>query len=139
VPQAGQHTCRTAEDTLQLGSALARDLVAGDVLLLYGELGAGKTTFVRGMLRALGWTEPVRSPTFTLVQAYPTSPQLLHVDLYRVSSASGLGLEDYFATHICAIEWPDRLQGLVVPESCWRLQINFAADGRLISISAPDA
>lgn len=98
--------------TAALGAAIARGLKAGDAVLLRGELGAGKTTLARGILRALGVTEHVPSPTFTLVQAYETPGLTVrHFDLYRVARASELnelGLEDALAEGAVLIEWPER-------------------------------
>ncbi len=107
--------------------ALAEEMLslwqAGDTILLSGDLGAGKTTFVRSVLRALGWEDPVRSPTFTLLQTYATTPPVLHADLYRLTSASGVGLEEYLEDHLCFIEWPDRLGNTVTPSACWQVSI----------------
>lgn len=129
--------CPTAESTEAVGAELAKRLVVGDVLLLFGELGAGKTTLTRGYLRALGWMETVRSPTFSLLQVYETEPPVLHADLYRLSDSKGLGLEEYFETHVCLIEWPERLQGLIDESQCWRLVIQPQGDGRRIVLTAP--
>ena len=103
------------------------------MVLLYGELGAGKTTLVRGLLAGAGWEGAVRSPTFNLMQVYSTEPPILHADLYRLKSAAGIGLEDYLETHICLIEWPDRLED--VPEDAVVVRIEFDGDGRQIEIS----
>src|SRR3984957_3965712 len=88
----------SAADTERLGAELAAELRAGDVVLVEGELGAGKTTFVRGAVRALGVTGPVTSPTFTIGQRYPGPVPVSHLDLYRLSSLAdedpGL-LDDY--------------------------------------------
>jgi tRNA threonylcarbamoyladenosine biosynthesis protein TsaE len=103
----------------------------GDVLGLYGELGAGKTTLVRGLLSALGHTGEVRSPTFNLVQEYETSPPVCHVDLYRLENAGqvvDLGLRDYADSHVLVIEWIERAEGLISPTICVRF--GFAGDGR---------
>lgn len=121
--------------------ALAAEWVAkwaaGDVVLLEGPLGAGKTTFVRGVVQALGFLGPVRSPTFNLIQTFETNPPVMHADLYRVSGMDGLGAEDYLETHLCFIEWPDRAEGFVDPESCWRVNIDFAPEGREVMIIEP--
>jgi len=116
---------------------LSQSLAAGDVVLLSGELGAGKTTLIRGVLEALGHHETVRSPTFNLIQTFATSPPVMHADLYRVKSYAGIGIEDYLETHLCLIEWPDRLGSLVDGAACWRVNIEFASDGRSIEIIAP--
>lgn len=121
----------------RLGAEMARVWSAGDIVLLEGELGAGKTTLVRGVLEGLGWTASVRSPTFALVQVFPTDPPVLHADLYRVERAAGLGIEEACEGRLCLIEWADRLAGLVDEASCWRVAIVFAEDGRRVSICPP--
>ena len=105
---------RTAspEETEAVGEELAAGLRAGDLLLLAGELGAGKTTFVRGLARGLGVTTAVQSPTFQLVRVYPGRIQLAHVDLYRLESGADLGdlgLDDLLDQGVVAVEWGDRL------------------------------
>ncbi len=121
--------------------AFAADCVklwsAGVIVLLYGDLGAGKTTFVRGALEALGIQDPVRSPTFNLIQTFPTIPPVMHADLYRVESAKGIGIEDYLDSHLCFVEWPDRLQGLVQESNCWTVRIEFEEAGRQVTVSPP--
>ena len=102
-----------AEATAAAGAALAALARRGDVFCLYGDLGAGKTTFARGFLAALAVDEEIPSPTFNLVLAYDTTlGTVWHFDLYRLASpdeVSELGIEDAFAEGICLIEWPDRL------------------------------
>jgi tRNA threonylcarbamoyladenosine biosynthesis protein TsaE len=121
------------------GASLGRRLSAGDTVLLFGELGAGKTTLVRGLLEGLGYGGPVRSPTFNLVQTFETAPPVMHADLYRVGSYSGIGLEDYLETHLCLIEWPDRAAGLVDFDLCWRVGIEFDGSGRTVTVLEPKA
>lgn len=119
----------------ELGSSLAHRFASGDVVFLSGELGAGKTTLVRGILAALGWSQEVRSPTFNLLHTYPNlSPPVVHADLYRVASWQGIGIEDYLDSHLCLIEWPDRAVGLVGEGQAWRIEIEFAGDGRRVRI-----
>jgi tRNA threonylcarbamoyladenosine biosynthesis protein TsaE len=103
-------------DTESAGEALGRDLKPGDVVLLFGDLGAGKTAFVRGMARGIGANpDDVSSPTFTIVQEYAgRSATLYHVDLYRLEPAEvdDLGLDDLVsADGIVAIEWAERWKG----------------------------
>jgi tRNA threonylcarbamoyladenosine biosynthesis protein TsaE len=101
------------QDTTDAGRALAERLSAGDVLLLYGDLGAGKTAFVRGLALGLGASEDdVSSPTFTLVQEYRGGRlTLFHADLYRLTAveAADLGLDEIGEEGVLAIEWADRL------------------------------
>ena len=107
-----EHVTRSEAETASVASALAATLVAGDVILLSGNLGAGKTAFVRGLAEGLGIdAEDVSSPTFTLVHEYRGGRlTLYHVDLYRLETAAtdDLGLEELHRG-VLAIEWPDRL------------------------------
>lgn len=127
----------TAEDMLALAASFASKWGAGDVVLLSGELGAGKTTFVRGLLRALAWEGEIRSPTFALVHEYATRPRVLHADLYRVASAAGLGLEDVLNEALILIEWPDRDLVGIRREECWQVAILFCGEGREVKIEPP--
>jgi len=98
------------EETAALAADLAGRLEAGDVVTVSGDLGAGKTTFVRGAARALGVTEPVSSPTFTLGHRYAARTSVAHLDLYRVAglSAEEWGdLEPYFDDSVVFVEWPE--------------------------------
>lgn len=123
----------TEDDTARLGRALAAILHAGDCLLLEGPIGAGKSHLARALIRArLGREEDVPSPTFTLVQTYPGTPDIWHADLYRLTHPDEvleLGLEDAFSTAICLIEWPDRL-GAALPANPLRLSLSSAGEGR---------
>src|SRR5579859_6869999 len=106
-----QVTASPAE-TEEAGEALGRRLRVGDVVLLNGELGAGKTTFVRGVARGAGSDAPVASPTFQLVRVYPGRVQLAHVDLYRVEKPpelADLGLDELADQGAVVVEWGDRL------------------------------
>jgi tRNA threonylcarbamoyl adenosine modification protein YjeE len=98
--------------TADLGARIARGLRAGDAVLLAGDLGAGKTALARAILRALGVTEHVPSPTFTLVQSYDTPAlRVRHFDLYRVENArelDELGLDDALEDGAVLVEWPER-------------------------------
>lgn len=114
VPSAGStQETRSARETEELAASLAGGLTGGDVVLISGELGAGKTTFVRGACRALGVTVPVTSPTFTIGQRYPIPGGLTvgHVDLYRIGSLDGEDpdlLADYMGPDtITFVEWPE--------------------------------
>ena len=98
------------EETEAAGAELARRLAPGDVVLISGELGTGKTAFVRGAARALGVEGPVTSPTFTIGQVYAGSPEVAHLDLYRLPSLASEDpalLEDYVTPdRIAFVEWP---------------------------------
>jgi tRNA threonylcarbamoyl adenosine modification protein YjeE len=116
--------------TAALGAAVAQRLARGDVVLLQGDLGSGKTTLARAILTALGVDETVPSPTFTLVQAYDT-PHLgvSHYDLYRLKRASEmdeLGLEEALEDGAALIEWPERAEGRLPADA---LVIHLHADG----------
>lgn len=105
------------EQTCAIAARLAPRLRAGDVLLLHGDIGAGKTHFARCLIQSLlPVPEDVPSPTFTLVQVYDGPEcEIWHADLYRIGSATEvveLGLEDAFDSAICLVEWPDRLRDL---------------------------
>ncbi len=127
------------EETIALGACLARHVRVGDVLLLEGPLGVGKTTFVRGLARALGVTGAIRSPTYNLVHEYPTQPPLAHTDLYRLSTAdevATLGLDDLFSRSVVVLEWPERAPDLL-PVDAVRIRFEFAdGDSRAIEIEA---
>ena len=134
VRAAPQVTAGEAE-TSRIGEELASTLRAGDVVLLYGPLGAGKTAFVRGLARGLGGAgEEVSSPTFTLVQEYTggTLP-LYHVDLYRLETreVDDLGLDELISGDgVVAIEWADRWSGR--PEDAYEVWIEDAGEDRRI-------
>jgi tRNA threonylcarbamoyladenosine biosynthesis protein TsaE len=104
----------SSEATERLGAELAAVLRPGDVVLVEGELGAGKTTFVRGACRALGVTVPVTSPTFTIGQRYPAPTTVSHLDLYRIAELGDEDpdlLADYVGPDtISFVEWPERAQ-----------------------------
>lgn len=110
-------TLNSAAQTAALAGRIGPYLQAGDVVLLSGDIGAGKTHFARSLIQALqaplGLLEDIPSPTFTLVQTYPLDDvEIWHADLYRIGSVDEiveLGLTDAFATSICLVEWPDRL------------------------------
>ena len=135
---------RSEADTEELGAALASELEPGSVVLLYGDLGAGKTVFSRGFARGLGVTEPVSSPTYTIVQEYTlsTGGRLYHMDLYRISdehAALGFGVDEFLNEPgaISLVEWPDRIRGLL-PDTAIRVELRHRTETeREIVITPP--
>jgi tRNA threonylcarbamoyladenosine biosynthesis protein TsaE len=125
------------EETSSAGERFAGQLQAGDVVLLYGDLGAGKTAFVRGIARGLGASaDEVTSPTFTLMQEYRGRVTLVHVDLYRLSQeeVSGLGVDESTDDPaVIAIEWAERWKH--APSDAWVVRISDeGGDKRRITI-----
>lgn len=121
-----------------MGRCLAALLSPGDIVLLVGDLGVGKTTLVRAAARALGIEEPVTSPTFTLAQRYAGDPPVAHVDAYRLASADdeelGLVMATIGEDAVAFVEWPEALAG-GLPEARLTLVIEHAGgDRRLITL-----
>ena len=109
-----QITTHSADETQALGQKLASRLAPGDVIAYFGDLGAGKTAFTRGLAQGLGITDPVTSPTYTIVNEYLSGRiPLFHFDMYRLSSSDELfdiGWEDYLARGgVCAVEWSENV------------------------------
>jgi tRNA threonylcarbamoyladenosine biosynthesis protein TsaE len=131
----------SAQSTEAVAAGLARHLAVGDVVTVSGELGSGKTTFVRGACRALGVTAPVTSPTFTIGHRYPGSVDVSHLDLYRfsgVSPAEWGDLEPYFEGAVVFVEWPEAGAG-VLPTPRVAVQLLHAGgDRRRLLLAAQD-
>ena len=129
-------------ETEALAAALAGGLLAGDVVTVSGDLGSGKTTFVRGACRALGITVPVTSPTFTIGHRYPNESDVSHLDLYRFqgfSAAEWGDLEPYFQDAICFVEWPEAAADALPPV---RVEVRLShvdPARRLISLHSSDS
>lgn len=127
-------------DTLALGGRLAAILEPGIYLALHGDLGAGKTTLARGLLRGLGYDGRVKSPTYTLVELYKTSRlDLYHFDFYRFEDPHELldaGLEEAFnGANVCLVEWPEKARGFL-PKADLDIALTHADNGRAATISA---
>lgn len=121
--------CKTEQETQTLGRRLVRALPVPSFVALFGDLGAGKTALVRGMGEEAGTAE-VRSPTFTIVHEYETSPRLIHFDAYRLSDADELfaiGVEEYLTQNaILVLEWAERVPEALPQE---RLEIHLTGSG----------
>jgi len=111
-----RHAADSVQETMRLGQKLGETLKAGDVVGLYGDLGAGKTVFVKGIASGLGIGEEITSPTFTLMRQYQAGEMLCHFDLYRIEDEQELehiGFHEYLGGDcVCVIEWADRAGSL---------------------------
>ena len=118
-------------ETVACGEALAKELKPGDVVAMYGDLGAGKTQFVRGLAKGLGLSARGSSPTFTIVNEYLGKTPLFHFDMYRLAGAEELfeiGWEDYLTRNgVCAVEWSENAEG-AFPSDCIKVRITKTGD-----------
>jgi tRNA threonylcarbamoyladenosine biosynthesis protein TsaE len=127
-----EETTTSSSQTEEAGQRLGERLRSGDVVLLTGELGAGKTTFVRGVARGTESPAPVASPTFQLVRIYPGRVQLAHVDLYRIENnaeLSDLGLDELADQGAVVVEWGERID---IPEAALIDIENLGEDRRVV-------
>jgi tRNA threonylcarbamoyladenosine biosynthesis protein TsaE len=129
------------EETERLGGAVARELERGDVVAVSGELGTGKTTFVRGAARALGIDGPVTSPSYTIGHRYPGDPDVSHLDLYRfegMSDAEWGDLERYFEDAVVFVEWPEAGEAFLPPARV-RVRLRHLGEGhRLVALESSE-
>jgi tRNA threonylcarbamoyladenosine biosynthesis protein TsaE len=129
------------EETEALAARVARNLRPGDVVTVAGELGSGKTTFVRGACRALGVEQPVTSPTYTIGHRYEGSVAVSHLDLYRfegVSAADWGALEPYFDDAVVFVEWPEAAGGSL-PDPRLRVRLSHVDEKRRLIVLEGDA
>lgn len=122
-----------AAATAALGARLAQALDSGDIVLIDGELGTGKTTLVRAVVAGLGGdVQAVASPTFTLLNIYPARIAIYHVDAWRLSGVGelrGLGFSELAEGGIGIVEWAERIAAAFDPPTCWRVQLSHSGDG----------
>jgi len=140
VPGVLELSAETAASMQDLGAAVASILSGGDVVVLTGDLGAGKTTFVQGAARALGVTEPVVSPTFTIARRYRGERTVHHVDVYRLDRMQeviDLGVEELFDPDgVTFVEWGDVIEGLL-PDAYLEIELftRVEDEGRMVIVS----
>ena len=114
-------------ETIQFGKELAKIIEPGDVFKLEGDLGAGKTTFIKGVVNALGYNGIVSSPTYTLINEYNINPKIVHIDCYREQNIDRwffLGINDYFDDNsIIFIEWPEILESIIPINKSYKIRM----------------
>ena len=125
---------KNEQQTLRFGRQLGQDLIKGCIIYLQGELGSGKTTFVRSLLTGLGYNDKVKSPTYTIVKPYKLGQyDIYHFDLYRLADPEELeylGIRDYFSENsVVLVEWPDKGWGFL-PEPDVVIYLKYVDDGR---------
>ncbi len=140
-----EHKTSSEKELIDLGKQIAKNFKPGDVILLYGEMGAGKTTMTKGIASYFG-IEDIVSPTFTLMQTYEVSKSVssqvskfVHIDTYRLEDENDLieiGVEDYLGAPdtVCIIEWPEKIRSLLKDKKTVKITIEHSDDGRLVKI-----
>lgn len=135
-------TSNSEMETERIAAEFAASLRPGTVVGLFGDLGAGKTVFARGLAKGLGVEEIVASPTFTIVQEYPIAKgrRFYHLDLYRINDAEAalaFGVDEYLddRSAVCAVEWPERIEPILPSQTIRVLMRHADKDRRIIRIS----
>ncbi len=137
-----KYISRSAEETVSIAQNIAAELKPGAVLLMYGDLGAGKTTFITGLAKGLGCTDPVSSPTYTIMNIYGGKTTLCHFDLYRIDDPDQLFGAGFFdaqnGRNIVAVEWCERA-GEYLPDDAISVRFtNTGENEREIEITYPE-
>ncbi|MGE5196250.1 MAG: tRNA (adenosine(37)-N6)-threonylcarbamoyltransferase complex ATPase subunit type 1 TsaE [Anaerolineae bacterium] len=132
-------TCFSAEETYNCGKKLGRSLVSNSIVAFFGDLGSGKTTFVKGLGSGIGLNpQEITSPTFTYLNIYAGSKVLYHFDLYRLSSVDdfiSMGFEDYWSAEgICCIEWSEKIRSILPIKTITICMESLCTDTRKITI-----
>lgn len=126
VKQLEHYQSNSREETVTIAENFAKTLQKGDIVCLHGGLGAGKTAFVSGVAKGLGYQGYTSSPTFTLMNEYIAALPIYHFDVYRIAGSDemeAVGIDDYlFGDGVCLIEWPDKIADLL-PEAVIRVEI----------------
>ena len=142
-----KYTSKSQQETINIGKKIATQLKGGDIVLLYGNLGAGKTTLTKGIAEGLGIKKDILSPTFTLMQLYQIRKselsvirKLIHIDTYRLEDENQLieiGVEDYLGQPdtVCIIEWPEKILTLLKNKKTLNVEIEHVGENeRVIKI-----
>ena len=121
------YSSNSPKETENIAKVIAKELTAGDVICLRGDLGVGKTAFVQGLVKALGVEEPISSPTFTIINCYNGNMPIYHFDVYRIDDCDEMyeiGYEEYvYGDGISVIEWPDKIKE-ILPEKRYDITIS---------------
>ena len=120
-------------DTQKLGESFSETIDQGNIILLYGDLGSGKTTFIKGILKGFNFSGEVTSPTFSLINEYEADKKVIHIDCYRETEIKrwiNIGIEDYFnSSDIVIIEWPEILEP-IIPSNATKIELNHIDDNK---------
>ncbi|MEK7680833.1 MAG: tRNA (adenosine(37)-N6)-threonylcarbamoyltransferase complex ATPase subunit type 1 TsaE [Patescibacteria group bacterium] len=136
-------TSNSDKETKKIGQDLSRSFSGGDILLLYGELGAGKTTLVKGIAKGLGIDKEITSPTFSLMNIFEVKKRnfnkLIHIDTYRLEKEQELiqiGAEDYLGVPdaVVIVEWPEKMENLLKNKKVKKIRTEHSCSGRKITI-----